>query len=171
MARRDDADEFGFRVDDVGQRLPGLGLGKEDHEVDRVPGLERDADFGVLLEAADARTVSRARIDDDERAQRVVDAHAARRNDSHQRVVDRALERSCVGEHLPLVIEERRLAGGLVREIVVAALTQRVPEQHRALRSLSIAELPGVLPHLERRRRRSGRRDRSEPGAPCTRAA
>ena len=36
----DDADEFGFGIGDVGERLAGLGLRKEDHEVDRVAGLQ-----------------------------------------------------------------------------------------------------------------------------------
>ena len=55
---------------------PGHRIGIEDDEVHRMAGAQRDADFGVLLEAADARAVARARIDDDERALGVVDLDA-----------------------------------------------------------------------------------------------
>ena len=44
---------------------PGTGLGQETDEVAGMPGLEGDADFAVRLEAADARAVPGARIDDD----------------------------------------------------------------------------------------------------------
>ena len=76
MALGDDADELGFGVGDVGERLPGHRIGIEDDEVDGMSGAQRDADFGVFLEAADARAVARARVDDHERALGVVDLDA-----------------------------------------------------------------------------------------------
>ena len=142
MALGDDADELRFGVGDVGERLPGHRLGIEDDEVDRMAGAQRDADFRVFLEAADARAVARARIDDDERALGVVDLDAARRNDAHQRVVRRPLVAARVGDELVLVVQHRRLAGGLVLEPLVAALAQRVPEQHRALRGVDLVLAP-----------------------------
>ena len=66
MALADDAKEFGLGAGHVRKGLPGHRLGKEDHEVDRMPCLERHADLRVLLEAADARSVARPRVDDDE---------------------------------------------------------------------------------------------------------
>ena len=93
MALGDDADEFGFGVGDIGERLARHRLRKEDDEVDGVAGAQRDADFGVFLEAADARTVPRARVDDHERPLGVVDLDALGRDDAHQRVVGRPLVR------------------------------------------------------------------------------
>ena len=55
---------------------PGIGIRVEDHEVHGVPRAQRDADFGVFLEAADARAVARARVDDHERPLGVVDLDA-----------------------------------------------------------------------------------------------
>ena len=49
-------------------RLARHRLRIEHHEVARVADLERDADLAVDLEAADARAMTRARIDDHERA-------------------------------------------------------------------------------------------------------
>ncbi len=57
----DDADEFGFGVGDVGERLPGHRVREKDDEVDRVARGQCDADLGVLLEAADARDPCPAR--------------------------------------------------------------------------------------------------------------
>ena len=48
-------------------------IGQESDEIARMPGLERDADFAVGLEAADAGTMSGARVDDDERPARWID--------------------------------------------------------------------------------------------------
>ena len=76
MALGDDADELGFGVGDVGERLARLGIRIEDDEVHRVARRKCYADFGVLLEAADARAVTGARIDDDVRAHAVVDVDA-----------------------------------------------------------------------------------------------
>ena len=47
---------------------PGIGLGQEADEIAGMPGLERDADLAVGLEAADAGAVPGARIDHHERA-------------------------------------------------------------------------------------------------------
>src|SRR5215472_15360433 len=44
--------------------MAGLGLREEDHEVDRMAFAQRDAHLGIVLEAADARAVASARIDD-----------------------------------------------------------------------------------------------------------
>ncbi len=78
MALGDDADELGFRVGHVGERLARRRIGKEDHEIDRMAGGERHTHFGIFLGAADARAVAGARVDDDERPLGVVDDDALR---------------------------------------------------------------------------------------------
>jgi hypothetical protein len=154
MALGDDAHELRFRVGDVGERLPGLRLGEEDHEVDRVAFAQRDADLRVVLEAPDARPVAGARVDDDERALRVVDLRAGRRHDAHQRVVAGTLVRARVREHLVAVVQQRRLAGILVRDPLVAALADRVPEQRAALARVDPVRGPVGPPLLRVRGRR-----------------
>ena len=98
MAFRDDPHEFRFGIGDVGERLRRLGVRVEDHEINRMPRFERDADFRIFLEAADAGAVAGARIDDDERPQGIDDDDILRRQDPHERVADRMFERSRVGE-------------------------------------------------------------------------
>ena len=101
-----------------------------------MPGLERDADLAVGLEAADARAVPGARIDDDEGPARRVDLDALRRNDPHERIVDRPLERAAVDDELDLVVEHMRRGLGQMLAILVAALPHDIPEQDAALRGI-----------------------------------
>ena len=81
MQRDDTFEERCFRVDDVLYRLPGDRIGEETDEIAGMPGLERDADFALRLEAADAGSVPRSRIDDDEWPLILVDLRVLRRGD------------------------------------------------------------------------------------------
>jgi hypothetical protein len=94
---------FGFAH--VEERLSWLGIAKEDHEVHRMTGVQRDADLRVVLEPADPRTVAGARIDDDVGPSLVVDRHPLRGNDAHQRVVDRPLELAPVDDRFVIEVE------------------------------------------------------------------
>ena len=69
---------------------PGNGVGQEADEVAGMARRQRRADLAVILHAADARAVARARIDDDDRRLSRVDLHALGRNDPDQAVIDRA---------------------------------------------------------------------------------
>ena len=88
MAPGDLLDEFRLGAHDVGERLPGFGMGAEGDEIDRVAVGKRDADLTVLLEAADACPVSRARIDDHVRPLPVENLHAFRRQNLEKHVID-----------------------------------------------------------------------------------
>jgi hypothetical protein len=154
----DDADELGFGVGDVGQRLAGLRVREEDDEVDGVPRAQRDADFRIVLEAADAGAVAGARIDDDERPLARIDDDTLGRHDAHQRIVRRSLVGARIGDHLVVVVQHRRLAGRLVGEPLVAALAQRVEKEDRALHEVDLV-CDGVACEVGRRlaSRRRGR--------------
>ena len=135
--KRDDLfEEHRLGAGDVLDRLAGHGVRQEADEIAGMPGLERDADLAVGLEAADAGAVPGARIDDDERPQRLVDLDARRRNDAHEQVVDRPLERAAVHDELGLVVEHVRRGFGHVLAVLVAALAHDVPEQDAALRGI-----------------------------------
>ena len=81
MQRDDTFEERRFCVDDVLYRLSGDGLGEKADEIARMPGLERDANFALRLEAADAGSVPRSRIDDNEWPLILVDLRVLRRGD------------------------------------------------------------------------------------------
>ncbi len=102
-----------FEEDRLGARdvLDGLArhrFGQEADEIAGMAGLERDADLAVGLEAADARAMAGARIDDDERPAGRIDFDAFRRNDPDERVVDRPLERAAVDDEFHRVFEHVR---------------------------------------------------------------
>jgi hypothetical protein len=113
---------------------------------------QRHADLGVRLEAADARSMAGARIDDDERSQCLVGRDAGGRDDPHQRVVHRMFEFASVGQHLVLVRKQRRLAGSLVLDVSVAALAQRVPKERGPLPEIDRV-LGALSPEVPRRPR------------------
>ena len=142
--------------------LDGLArhrLGQKADEIAGMAGLEGDADLAVGLEAADARTVPGARIDDDERSPCWIDLDAFGRDHLHQSIVDRPLERAAVDDKLDLIVENMR--GGLCQmlAILVAALAHDVPEQDAALRRIDHVLHDGCE-HAKGR----GRRDAVENG-------
>ena len=86
----DDAlQERRLRHDNVLDGLTSDRLGQEADEVAGVAGLKRHADLALGLEATDAGTVPRARIEDDEGPLLIVDLNALRRDDAGQEVVHR----------------------------------------------------------------------------------
>ncbi len=135
----------------VDQRLARLGVAKEDDEVDGMALAQRDAHLRVVLEAADSRAVSRARVDDDVRSPLGIDGDAVWRNDPHQRVVHRTRERAPVDDRLVVEVQHGRQALLRMLDEVVAALADRVPEQDGALRRVHCVAHP-VRPHAGARR-------------------
>ena len=67
-------DEAAQRTVNIGEGLPLFGFGKEYDEIDRVALMHRNAHLAVALEAADARAVAGARVNDDDRRLGHVDA-------------------------------------------------------------------------------------------------
>ena len=126
-------DEAALGRADVEQCLARLGLREENHEIDRMALAQRDADLRIVLEAADARPVAGARIDDHVRPALRINRHSGRRHDANQRVIDCALQRAPVEHHLVVEGEHRRHAGACVFDVLVASLAHRVQEQDAAL--------------------------------------
>ncbi len=135
--QRDDLfEEYRFGAGNVLDGLARHRIGQEADEIAGMAGLEGDADLAVGLEAADARAMAGARIDDDERPARRIDLNALRRNDPHEPIVDRPLQRAAVNDELDLVIEHMRRSLGQMLAILIAALAHDVPEQHAPLRRI-----------------------------------
>ena len=67
---------------------------------------------------------------------RRIDLDARGRNDPHEHIVDRPLERAAVDDELDLVVEHVRRGLGQMLAILVAALAHDVPEQDAALRRI-----------------------------------
>src|SRR5262249_18588657 len=126
-------DEYRFGPGDVFDGLPGNGVGQKTDEVARMTRLECDTDFTVGLEAADAGTVTGARINDNERSQLWIDFDASRRNDAHESVVHWSVKRATVNDQLGFIIEHVRRGFRHVLAILVPALPHDIPEQDAAL--------------------------------------
>ena len=79
MALRDVLDEVRLGAADVLDRLPRDRLRQEADEVDGMAGAKRDADLALGLHAADSGSVSRARVDDNDRRLHGIDRDVRRR--------------------------------------------------------------------------------------------
>ena len=121
---------------DVPDRLPWHWLGQEADEVAGVARLQSNADLACGLETADPRPVPGTRVDDDERTLPRVDLHAARRNDPGQDIVDGARQLAAVDHELGLELQDVGRSLGIVRRIVLAALSHHIEEQDRALKGI-----------------------------------
>ena len=112
------------------------GLGQEGREVAGMAGAHRHADLAFGLEAADSRTMARARVDHQERALDRIGFHVCRRFDAQQPVVHGARQFAAIQDQLELHAEHVGGALGHVFVVLVAALAQHVCVEH--------ASLPGI---------------------------
>ena len=99
-----------------------------------MPGLERDADLAVGLEAADARAVACARVNYNERPALWVNFDPYRGHNPREDVVHWPIEIAAVHHEFHLVIEHVRSGLGQLFAICVAALTHHIPKQDGSLR-------------------------------------
>ena len=137
MAPRHFLHEAPQRLQHVRERLAGTWFRIKRDEVNGMAAMQRDTDFGVGLEAADAWAMSGTRIDDHHGRpggiQAVFDAVVPGPRDAKERVVGRMLEAPGIEQRFVVEVQQRRLARALVGDHVVGPLAQCVPEQHRAL--------------------------------------
>jgi len=126
-----DEDRFGAR--DPFDGLARHGLGQEPDEVAGMARLHGDADFTVGLEAADAGTMTGARVDHDEGPALEVDLHPFGRDDANQCVVDRLFQLAAVDDQFRRVAQHMRRGLRDVLAVLVPALAHDVEEQHAAL--------------------------------------
>jgi hypothetical protein len=80
-------EEHALCMGDVFDCLTGLGFGEEADEVARMTCVEGYPNLALRLEAADARSMASARIDDDEGALAPITLYFRRRHDLYQYVV------------------------------------------------------------------------------------
>ena len=121
---------------DVLEGLPGNRFWQESDEIAGMACSKGDADLTIRLEAADSRPMAGARIDDHEWTFLRIDRGALRLANADEAVIDRPVQRPAVHYELEIEGENmRRRARGMLA-ILIAALTQYIEEQHRALRGI-----------------------------------
>jgi hypothetical protein len=142
MPMRHPFDEAAQGMVDIGECLTRTRLGIEHDEVHRVAVPKSETDLGFLLESSDARTVPGARIEHDDRGlcgiETIAKASVRDASDAQQSVVRRPIEPAGVENDLITEVEERRLAGALMRQQVVGALPQGVDEENGTLPDVAL---------------------------------
>jgi len=98
-----------------------------------MPGLERDADLAVGLEAANTGAVTRARVHNDKRPACQIEFDAAGRYDPYQCVIHRPLEFTPVDHEFDIVIEHMWRNFLEVLAILIPTLAHYVPEEDASL--------------------------------------
>ncbi len=98
-----------------------------------MPVVKRHADLAVRLESANARAMAGAGIDDHVGPLPVVGLDPLGRDDFQQHVIAGMRQRLAVERDFMIVDQHRRRAGGLMGDVVVAALAQHVERQPVAL--------------------------------------
>ena len=143
MPLRDELDEARLGTADVLNRLPGNWSRQEADAVAGVPGLQRHTDFAVGLHPADARSVTRTGIENDEWPLSGIDAGARWGNDTGQAVIHGTLQ--ALPRHDDLVFEGEHVGGFAfdLGKMLVTPFTQHIEKED--------APLPGVQPVIERR--------------------
>ena len=133
MQSNDLFEEYRLGARDILDRLARHGVRQKSDEITGMAGLECHADFAVSLEAADARTVTGAGVDDDKRPPLHDRLRYLGWDDPHEYVVDRPIERPAIDHEFHLVLKHMRSRLGQMLAILVAALPHDIPEQYASL--------------------------------------
>jgi len=118
----DHLDKPRFCLANVLNGLTGHRIGQKADKIAGMTCRKSDADLAVMLHAADARTVTGARVENDKRSFVPFDRGAFRRDDAHQRVIHWAWQRATIEQEFDVEAEHVRRLAGVMLEIVVAAL-------------------------------------------------
>ena len=95
--------------------------------------LQSRADLAFGFEAADAGTVARARIDNDEGPLAILGDRARRRSDFDDPIVHRLRQRPAVHDHLMVELQHMGNLHGHLLQVLVSAPTHHIPVQHGSL--------------------------------------
>ena len=133
MQRDHALEKRGLGVRDILDRLPGHRIGQEPDEVAGMTGLEGNAHLALRLEAANARPVAGARIDDDEWTLVRIDLDALRRHDAYQRVVHWPRQLAAVHDEFAAELQHMRRSLCGMLPIALAALLQDIQKKEPAL--------------------------------------
>ena len=136
MRSRDFFNENRLGASDVLDGLPRNRIRKKADEITRMTGLQRNADFTVGFETTNTRAMPGARVHDNEGSQLRIDFNACGRDNPHEAIVYRTIERTSVDDQLNFVVEHMRSSLRHVFAILVSALTHHIPEQNSALGSV-----------------------------------
>jgi hypothetical protein len=122
-----------YGANDVFDCLSRKRLRQEADEVTRMPGVESRSDFAVRLEAADAWSVTGARIDDYERPLSVIDVCSGGRLDTDETIVDWPQQLPPVHDKITVELENMRHSFRRMLPVPLASLPQDVKEQYPPL--------------------------------------
>ena len=128
MQGNDFLEKYRLGARDILDSLPRHWIRKEPNKVTWMASIEDHADLAVGFETADTRSMTRARIDDDERSPLLIDLNIRRWNDSHERVIHWAFELATVDDKFCFKVQNMRSGLGLMLAKLVAALTHDIPE-------------------------------------------
>ena len=155
---------FGSR--DVFDRLARNRLRPKADEVTRMARTQGDADLAVRFEAADARSMSRARVNDNEGPLFGINLDALRRHDPDQSIIGRARQRTAVHYEFIREVEDVRCQALFLLAVLVPPLPQDVPEENRALGEIDRV-LHGVGPDVAAEGRPDPGARSGDVGAAC----
>ena len=149
-AADDFLDEQGFGARDALDRLSGHRFRQETDEIAGMTCFHRDADLAVRLEPADARAMTGARIDHDERAPVHINFNALRWNDAHQHIIDRFIQLAPVDDQFGGILQDVRCRLSDIFPVLIAAPAQDVHEQDVALSASIMYSTAEATPDMGR---------------------
>ena len=133
MPPRHFADEGCLGARDIRQGLARKRVPSEGNKINRVTGRQGHTNLAVILETTNPGTMARARINDDIRALRLINADAFRGPDLQQHIIAGPRERRAIQGNLIIIDQDRRTAFLFMRDEDIAPLAQRIHGEHQTL--------------------------------------
>ncbi len=140
MTTRDLLDKCAQSMEYVAEGLSWTRKWEENNKIDRMPFGERHADFGITLEASNARSVTCTRVDDNDRrcarSYKLLQVVRTTARNTEQRIVCRTPKRSGIEQHLGFEVQQRWETRFFVGEHIVSPPPQNIDEENPALRQI-----------------------------------
>ena len=132
MALRDIFDEAPQHIEDIRKCLARARFREEGDKINWMAFMHGHANFGIAFEATYARPMACTGVDNDNRRLRLIEAlfetSITDPGNTEQNIIGRMWEPAGIGQHLVVEVEQRRFASPLMRDHVVCALPERIPE-------------------------------------------